>query len=286
MNNRSEVGDFLRRRRETLPIADVGLAVGGRRRTPGLRRDEVAGLAGISAVYYERLEQGRGPQPSAAVLAGLAHALRLTADERDHVYRLAGHAPPSRPDGHGYIDPGLEYVLRAVEETTPGFMTDDLGYVVAQNWLNLELFGTVAGLPKHDANLVWLWFTSPRWRQLLEPPQQHEATSLAYVADLRAAVARRDHDDVATALVDDLRSVSAEFASIWDLHPVAALHCSAKVVHDPRVGRIDLECSVVTSPLSQQRLLLMRPMPGTPSQKRLARLSTYRQYVDSLVPGA
>jgi transcriptional regulator with XRE-family HTH domain len=284
MDNRAEVGDFLRRRREMLTVADVGLAVGVRRRTPGLRRDEVAEIAGISAVYYERLEQGRGPKPSASVLAGLARALRLTADEQDHVYRLAGHAPPARPDCDGFIDPSLEYVLQAVQDTTPGFIADDLGYVVAQNWLNVELFGTVAGLPRHGANLVWLWFTSARWRALLEPPEQHEATSMAYVADLRGAVARREHDAAAAALVADLRSASAEFASVWDRHPVAALHCPTKVVHDPRVGQIDLDCSVVTSPLSQQRLLLMHPMPGTPSQERLARLSTYRQYVDSPVP--
>ena len=276
MNNRSQVGDFLRRRREALSVADVGLSVGLRRRTPGLRRDEVAGLASISTVYYERLEQGRGAQPSAAVLARLADALRLTADERDHLYRLAGHAPPVRPDCDGYVDPSLEYVLRAVDGTTPAFMADDLGSVVAQNWLNAELFGKFAGLPGNEPNLVWRWFTSPRWRQLLEPADQHEATSLAYVADLRAAAARREHDKTSVALVEDLRSASPEFASIWDRHPVSALHCSAKVVHDPRVGRIDLECAIITSPLSLQRLLLLTPAPGTPSRERLALLSTYR----------
>ena len=200
-----------------------GLPAGGRRRTPGLRRDEVAALAHMSAVYYERLEQGRGPVPSATVLAGITDALRLTADERNHIYTLTGLAPPAASGGGGDIDPGLEYVLRAVDETTPASITDDLSNVVAQNWLNLELFGEFTGLPEHGSNLIWRWFTSAEWRHYLEPAGQHEGTGQFYVADLRAAIARRGHDSEAIALADDLRQVSPEFARIWDQHNVSAL---------------------------------------------------------------
>jgi transcriptional regulator with XRE-family HTH domain len=275
MSNRAQLGDFLRRRRERLSPDTAGLPVGSRRRTPGLRRDEVAALANISFTYYERLEQGRAAQPSAAVLAGLSEALRLTDDERGHLYLLAGQAAPARPRDQPDVDPSLAYVLRAVDGVTPALITDDLGEVVAQNELNLALFGVFAGLPGRAPNLIWRWFTSPEWRDILEPPGQHEATGLAYVADLRAAVAQRGHDSAAAVLVEDLRAVSREFADMWDRHVVSALHCSTKVVHDPRVGRIDLDCSVLLSTQSRQRLLLLRPTPGTPSAERLARLTEF-----------
>ena len=123
------------------------------------------GLAHISAVYYERLEQGRGPVPSAAVLAGITDALRLTADERDHIHTLAGQAPPAASGGDGDIDPGLEYVLRAVEETAPASITDDLSNVAAQNWLNLELFGefNIACAPSSMPSPL-LWPGALCWR--------------------------------------------------------------------------------------------------------------------------
>jgi transcriptional regulator with XRE-family HTH domain len=285
VNNRAQLGDFLRRRREDLTPAQVGLPAGARRRTPGLRRHEVATLANMSATYYERLEQGRGPRPSASVVAGLAQALRLTADERDHLYTLAGQAQPTAVQGRDVVDPdpALQYVLQAVGDTTPAFITDDLGTVVAQNLLNVEVFGLFTGLAGREANIIWRWFTSPAWRELLGPPDQHEDTGLSYVADLRATLARRGNDPEATGLINDLRAASAEFADMWERHVVSALHCATKVVHERRVGRLDLDCSVLTSPLSQQRLLLMQPVPGTPTKERLdalsSTLSTHKQSV-------
>ena len=277
MSDRLQLGDFLRRRREELSPADVGLSAWGRRRTPGLRRDEVAALANISETYYGRLEQGRGPLPSATVLAGMADALRLSADERNHMYMLAGQAPPTVSDGPGSLDPGLEYVLRAVQDNTPASITDDLSTILAQNWLNRELFGDWPGLPGHGANLVWRWFTSPEWRAYLEPVEQHEGTGQFYVADLRAAVGRRGPDDAeAGALVDDLRQVSAEFARMWDQHNVSALFCTTKMMAHPQVGHIYLDCAVVTSPLSQQRLLMLQPVPGTPAREQLEQLARHR----------
>jgi transcriptional regulator with XRE-family HTH domain len=271
------LGDFLRRRREQLAPAAVGLSAGTRRRTPGLRRDEVAGLAAISANYYERLEQGRGPQPSAAVLGGLARALRLTADERDHLYLLAGQATPPAlyRDSVDPADPSLAYTLQALGASTPAFMTDDLGTVVAQNGLNVALFGQFAGAEGREANLVWRWFTSPRWRSYLEPAEQHEETGLSFVADLRASVARRGHDRAAVTLVEDLQQASPEFKGLWHRYPVSTLYCPTKIVHDPRVGRLDLDCVVLTTPQSRHRLLLLQPVPGTPTKERLELLSTH-----------
>jgi transcriptional regulator with XRE-family HTH domain len=266
------LGDFLRRRREALSPAEAGVPGGTRRRTPGLRRDEVATLAHMSTVYYERLERGRGPNPSAAMLAGLAGALRLSSDEREYLYLLAGQAAPVRPDARERPDPGLLAVMCALEPTTPGFICDDLGTVVAQNDLNIALFGRFTGLAGREGNLIWRWFTDPRWRHVLEPPEQHPDTGRAYAADLRAVLAQRAPDPAAAELAVALRAASEEFAAIWDEHRVAALHCTGKVVHDERVGRLDLECTVVTTPHTRQRLMILRPVPGTGTQERLASL--------------
>ncbi|MCA2214159.1 helix-turn-helix transcriptional regulator [Jidongwangia harbinensis] len=272
LTRRGDLADFLRRRREALSPAAAGLPFGTRRRTPGLRRDEVAMLAHMSTVYYERLEQGRGPRPSAPMLAGLAGALRLTAGEREYLYRLAGQAAPAPPGDLERPDPGLLAVLRACGPATPAFISDDLGTVLAQNDLNVALFGRFTGLAGREDNLIWRWFTCPRWRYVLEPSSQHPDTGHAYVADLRAVVAQRDHDPAATELVAALRTASAEFSAMWDEHRVGALHCAGKVVEDDRVGRLDLECTVVTTPQSRQRLLILRPAPETGTGRRLAAL--------------
>jgi transcriptional regulator with XRE-family HTH domain len=272
---RVELGDFLRRRREALQPEDVGLPPGPRRRAPGLRRAEVALLATMSENYYERLEQARAPWPSAAILAAISRALRLTTEERDYLYRLSGQAPPAPADPVGEIDAGLSYILSTVAATTPAFISDALGTVVAQNALNIALFGDFNGFSWREANLVWRWFTSPPWRERLKSlsPEQEEATGLAYVADLRATLAQRGHDAVAMTMVAQLRAASTEFAAMWDQHRVSTLHCSTKVVDDDRVGRLELDCVIVMSAVSTQRLLVLQPVFGTPTAERLSRLA-------------
>ncbi|WP_262698607.1 MULTISPECIES: helix-turn-helix transcriptional regulator [Streptomyces] len=274
MTDRIQLGDFLRRRRAALRPEDLGLAPGTRRRTPGLRRDEVAAMANMSTAYYESLEQARGPQPSVAILASIATALRLTPDERHHLYLLAGHAPPTPAEPPDYLDPGLSYTLDAVAATTPALISDDLSNVLAQNPLNVALFGTFADRPGHGRNLTWHWFTSAHWRSVLRSasPEEEEATSLSYVADLRATVTQRGHDPAAATLVSDLREASGEFAEMWERHRVSTLRCSTKSVFDERVGRLDLDCVILASPLSRQRLLLLQPVPGTKTADRLSRL--------------
>lgn len=235
----------------------------------------MAELANISTVYYERLERGRGALPSAAVLAGLAQALRLTDPERDYLHRLAGHSTPPRPQPSIGLDPGLDYLLHALENTAPASITDELNDVLAQNRLNCELLGNVVGRPGWGANLTWLWFTQPAWRDQLEPAGQHAQTGLAYVADLRAAVSLQIAR--APALLADLLAVSDEFAGLWQQHVVMTKHCATKRVVHPAVGAVELECSVVTSPASTQRLLVLQPVPGTPSAERLAQLGNLVQ---------
>lgn len=257
--------------REALRPEDVGLKPGGRRRVPGLRRDEVALMANMSSDYYERLEQARGPQPSPSLLAGVARALRLTTDERDYLYVLAGQTPPAPFVSDGYVDPGLMHVLDALAPSTPALVTDDLGTIVAQNALNVALLGAFAGIPGRDDNMLWRWFTDPEWRSLYLESQQEELAR-GYVADLRTALARRSNDDASTALVDDLREASPEFHSMWERHDVAVFRSTLKVLIHARAGRLDLECDVVISPPTGQRLVLFRPKPGTDTADRLEML--------------
>jgi transcriptional regulator with XRE-family HTH domain len=268
MDRRTELGQFLRTRREALRPQDVGLGESGRRRVPGLRRDEVALLANMSSNYYERLEQARGPRPSPALLSGIARALRLTVDERDYLYVLAGQNLPADFTSDGYVDPGLMHVLDALAACTPALVTDDLGTIVAQNPLNIALLGQFVGQPGHADNMLWRWFTEPDWRSLFLESQQ-EDLARGYVADLRSAMARRGKDPVSVTLVDDLLKASPEFASMWDEHDVAVFRSTLKVLVHAQVGRLDLQCDVVISPPTGQRLVLFRPQPGTDAGDRL-----------------
>ena len=265
------LGMFLRSRRDRLRPADVGLVPGVRRRTPGLRRDEVALLANMSTDYYERLEQGRGLHPSPSMLGALARALRLDLDERDHLYVLAGHQPPRSHESLGYADPGLLTILDALAATVPALITDDLHTVVAQNPLNVALLGTLAGARGYDANFLWRWFTDDAYRQLYVENDRDDL-GRGYVADLRASVARRNTDPAARSLLDALTANSAEFRSIWARHEVAVKRTTAKVLRHERVGRLDLDCDVVVSPPSGQRLVLFRGRPGTDAADRLEML--------------
>ncbi|MFI2218379.1 helix-turn-helix domain-containing protein [Rhodococcus sp. NPDC019627] len=152
--DRTELADFLRRRREQLVPADVGLPPGVRRRTPGLRRDEVALLAGMSTDYYTRLEQARGPHPSTSVLASLARALRLNDDQRDHLYLLSGQVPPLRAAGDKHVGPGLLHLLDKLDDT-PACVISDLGEVLMQNRMHVALFGDASAFSGLDRYLPW-----------------------------------------------------------------------------------------------------------------------------------
>src|SRR5688572_14694342 len=132
--NRAELADFLRRRRARLDPADVGLPAGTRRRTAGLRREEVAGLAGMSVDYYVRLEQARSPQPSVQMLLALSRAMRLSEDERDHIFFLSGHEAPSRLSSSGMVRVGLLPILDQLTES-PALVISDLGVTLAENYL-------------------------------------------------------------------------------------------------------------------------------------------------------
>jgi transcriptional regulator with XRE-family HTH domain len=255
--DRTGLADFLRRRRETLRPADVGLPAGTRRRTPGLRREEVAQLAGVSTDHYSRLEQARGSAPSESVVAALARALRCDIDERDHLFHLAGLSAPARMAG-GHVRPGLiDLATRLVD--VPVCISTDLGEVV---WRN-ALFAAVIGLnelrPGRDSNLIWRWFTEPSSRERL-PTADWARLSATSVSDLRATYSRRAGDRDVTELVHDLLDRSAEFRELWQRHEVAVRRADRKDFQHPEVGLVHLRCEVLLTPDEGVQLLVFFPV--------------------------
>jgi len=261
--DRTTLADFLRRSRQRLRPREVGLDAGPRRRTPGLRREEVAQLAGVSPDYVMRLEQARSSQPSTQVLAALARALRLTEDERDHLYLLAGHRPPEGARAGHHVRPGLLYLLDRLGDT-PAQLLTDLGDLLAQNALAEALFGCVCTVQEADRNVVWRWFTDPFVREPY-PSGDHERLSRVHVADLRAASARRGNDRPSRDLIDRIGAASVEFADLWQRHEVAVRRGSRLRVLHPSVGAVEFDFEVLQTQAADQRLRLFTPPPGTDS---------------------
>lgn len=259
--DRQELAHFLRRSRERLLPGEVGLPSGPRRRTPGLRREEVTQLAGMSADYLMRLEQARSPQPSTQLLAALARALRLSRDERDHLYLLAGHRPPAGPRAGEYVKPGLLYLLDRLVET-PAQLVSDLGDVLAQNAMAQALFGCHCTIEEPDRNIPWRWFTDAFVREAY-PEEEHAEQSRLHVADLRAAVAHRGEDPVAAALVERLHAASEEFTRLWELHEVAVRRASRMRLRHPAIGPMEFHYEALLAPAEDQRLLIYTPPPGS-----------------------
>lgn len=272
--HREDLADFLRRSRDRLGPRDVGLPEGSRRRTPGLRREEVAALAGMSADYYMRLEQARSPQPSVQVLAALAAALRLTPDERDHLYLLAGHRPPEGARAGEYLRPGMRYLLDQLQGV-PVQVLSDIGDLLAQNDLAKALFGCVCTVAPEDRNIVLRWFTEPEVRARFAA-EEHEEHARLLVADLRAAVAHRGDDAASRALVTRLRAASPDFASLWDRHEVAVRRAHPYRFVHPRLGPITFDCELLATPAADQRLRIFTPLPGgTPTLDLLRALDPH-----------
>ncbi|CAM5640269.1 helix-turn-helix domain-containing protein [Streptomyces fumanus] len=263
----AELGAFLKSRRDRIRPADVGLPTGPRRRVPGLRRDEVAHLAGASVDYYIELERG-GAQPSEQMLAALARALRLTQDERDHLYHLAGRPLPSPGGPAAHVHPGMLDLLDRLTGT-PAQVITDLHVTLVQNPLAVALFGPAPAADSPGASLAWRWFTDPASRHIY-PAEDHAHQSRQLVADLRAAVGRRGaKDPEAAAMVSGLRAASDEFAELWDRHDVAVRRAERKRIVHPRLGVIEVNCLTLFSEDGRQRLLWFTPAVGTESGARL-----------------
>jgi transcriptional regulator with XRE-family HTH domain len=261
---RQELASFLRDRREALRPADVGLPPGSRRRTPGLRREEVAGLANMSAEYYGRLEQARGPQPSAPILDGVADALRLTTAERAHVFRLAGVAPPPPPGPPRRVRPYVAGLLERMPDTA-AIVTTAAYDVVAWNPIAEALLGDLRARP----NLARRRFL--RREEVLTTG--HEDFAEIAVARLRAAADRYPRDHGLSALLTELHAGSEEFTQIWDTHPVRTPGHRTKIMSHPQAGPLGVHCDVLAIPEDDQQVVFITADPGSPSARALRRLA-------------
>ncbi|MDH2426081.1 helix-turn-helix transcriptional regulator [Sphaerisporangium sp. TRM90804] len=269
--DRAQLADFLRTRREALQPEDVGLPRGPRRRTGGLRREEVAALCGMSADYYSRIEQQRGPNPSEQMLAAIARGLHLTLDERDHLFRLAGHATPRRVLRGDHINPGMLRVLDRLEDT-PAQVMSHLGETLKQTRLAVALLGDESVYTGMARSAHYRWFTDPAAR-LIHPEEDHPTHTRLIAAHLHNAYTRDGKGSRAAAMVDALLAASPEFAEIWREHPVMGPYCGPKRIRHPRLGLLDLHCQTLVDPDQSQTLLVYTAIPGTESHEKLQLLA-------------
>jgi transcriptional regulator with XRE-family HTH domain len=269
--DRPQLADFLRRRREALQPADVGLRRGSRRRTAGLRREEVAALCDMSVDYYSRLEQSRGPQPSEQMLAAMARGLRLTLEERDHLFRLAGHTAPARTLRSDHVSPGIMRVLDRLADTPAQVMTE-LGETLAQTPAARALFGDETRYEGFMRSVGYRWFIDRSVRDVY-PVEDHPMHSRTFTADIRTVHAKYGPRSRAGAIVEALLAESPEFAALWEAHEVRSTHPLEKRVQHPEVGVMDLQCQFLVDPEQGQTLLVLTATPGTESYDLLQLLS-------------
>ena len=263
--NPAELADFLRTRRESMQPSDVGINPGQRRRAPGLRREEVASLAGMSTDYYARLEQKRAPQPSQQMLVAIARALRLTLGERDHLFRLAGHHAAPHRDRSDHVAPALMRVLDRLEDT-PALVVTDLAFTLAQNAMYTALMGDETGYTGLARSMYYRWFTDADARAR-SPEREHAYHSRLNAAGLRAAISAGGADPTATTIVAELLRRSPEFASIWAEHLVAERLGDEKTIVHPEFGEIEVDCQPLFVENQAQALLVLTPRGAEAAEK-------------------
>ncbi|ELY2622096.1 helix-turn-helix domain-containing protein [Cronobacter malonaticus] len=249
------LGDFLRARRLGLDPASFGF-LPGRRRTPGLRREEVAQLANISPTWYTWLEQGRGGTPSREVLNRIAAGLRLTPPERDHLFILAfGHPPESRVSPSGSITPRLQRMLESL--TIPAIIKTAIWDVVAWNYPAAVVLKDYALLPPARRNILRLLFTDP---EALEMQHDREGVARLIVNAFRADAARLGASEEIARLVEELSAQSADFARLWRNNDVAGHGEGLKMLHHPQIGTIALEfCTFSVEGRPDLSMMLLNP---------------------------
>lgn len=263
-----EFGEAVRRWRDRVSPEAAGVPAGGRRRARGLRREELAQLAGISVDYVTRLEQGRAAHPSAQVVEALARALRLAPAERGHLFRLAGLAQPGRGNVPEYITPSVQRMLDRLAGT-PVAVYDATWTLLTANPPYAALMGDPSGWRGHERNGVWRHFLGPGSRARMTGPQRR-AFEAALVADLRDAAARYPHDPRLARLLAELRGGSASFARLWDEGAVGRHEAARKTIEHPQVGPIALDCDILTVEGSDLRVMIYTAEPGTEDAENLA----------------
>ena len=265
---RRELAAFIRSRRERLRPEEVGLPRSRRRRTPGLRREEVAHLAAIGVTWYTWLEQGRDINPSPQVLEAIARTLRLDSHERSHLLTLAGlpAAPPT--DDYASLFPHARAIIEQLEPN-PASVMNARWDVIAYNRTYASFFPDLESIPASDRNCLWLAFTHPEWRAALV---DREETVSWMVAEFRASMAEHLDDPVWQSLVDRLLAVSAEFQHLWLRHDVRLTEGGSKRARHPQLGILTFDyTNLWLDRRSDTRVVVLTPSDET-TARRLALL--------------
>jgi transcriptional regulator with XRE-family HTH domain len=240
--NAAELADLLRTRRSRLRPADVGLPAGGRRRTPGLRREEVAQLADISATYYTFLEQGRDVRPSQQVLDSLARALQLTAAERAHLHKLVHGSPPAAA---GLAPDTLSPTVAAIVDRLdpwPAYVSGRCWDVLTCNRAARALWADWPARPADERNVLWWTFCDPSARSVLV---EWESEARGQLARFRSASARHPDDPQFASLISRLHEASAEVRQWWPEHEIGPIGSGVKRIRHPALGVIDFHHAVL-----------------------------------------
>ncbi|MFF3344350.1 helix-turn-helix transcriptional regulator [Streptomyces sp. NPDC002779] len=275
LDRRAELSEFLRTRRARLKPEDVGLPDFGRhRRVPGLRREELAQLAGVSVAYYTRLEQGNGRNVSAEVLDSIARALRLTDAEHAHLTHLA------KPKQHKKKPAGRTEQARASLgqllvslENVPAYVTGRRTDILAWNPMAAAVFGDWAELPAQERNWARLVFLKPEYRELFVEWDQKASDIVSY---LRMDAGCHPDDPRLSSLVGELSVKSEEFRLLWATHDVREKSYGIKRLRHPLVGELTLNFETFTlTDGSEQSLITYHPEPGSPSAEALRLLASW-----------
>jgi len=271
MIDRQGLAAFLRRRRESLQPEDVGLTRGSRRRTDGLRREEVAALCHMSTDYYARLERATGPQPSEQMIAAIAQGLHLSLGERDHVFRLAGHNPPPRGASSEHISPGLLRIFDRLQDT-PAEIVTELGETLRQTPVGIALTGDASRREGAERSVGYRWFTDPAARAPY-PADERTVLTRVYASGLRELITLRGPDSRAAQLAKDLLAQSEEFRDVWAAHEVGLRPPDLKRFNHSEVGALELSCQTLLDPDQSHRLLVYTASPGSDSHDKLQLLA-------------
>ncbi|MEU9500081.1 helix-turn-helix transcriptional regulator [Streptomyces sp. NPDC048196] len=264
----TEFGRTVRRWRDRASPEAAGLPGGGHRRAAGLRREELAMLAGISVDYVTRLEQGRATHPSEQVVEALGRALRLSGAEREHLFHVAGLVPPGQGTVPAYITPSVHRMLDRLTGA-PVAVSDASWTLLLANPLYTALMGERQG---RERNGAWRAFLGSGGR-VRHTAQSRRALETAVVADLRAAVRRYPADRRLRQLIAELRANSDRFAELWDSGAVGRHEASRKTIDHPQVGTMTLDCDLLSVAGSDLRIMIYTAEPGTEDAERLELLA-------------
>ncbi|HEY6327616.1 MAG TPA: helix-turn-helix transcriptional regulator [Candidatus Cybelea sp.] len=266
---RSELSDFLRTRRAKIVPSDVGLADGARRRTPGLRREEVALIANIGATWYTRLEQGQPINVSAEVLDGIARALRLTSEERRHLHLLAGMAPTVAVPDEERVSELVRRVLDGLDPL-PAYVRGRRWDILAWN-ASADALADFSNATGPARNIVWRLFRDPNSRCRYGDP---ECTMRRAVAQFRAVAAKYPSDPGFVELIDDLQTHSAEFRRLWAEHDVLGSTDGLKLFNHPELGEFILDHTSFELPGDGDiKMVVLTAAPGSETEAKLRLLA-------------